>query len=548
MKLIFKEAGICFLIFIIFNFSDPNYQNKKIDFDKADTYAVKNSVRNEQHLAAEGKNILKNSYVFKADASNQSSKYKVQYHTQMSKKNRAMFDFKSDVNYSEAEGVTCFRGNNERSGGSFGTADVNEKKLKIVWEKNIGGIDSWTGVGWNGQPSIVKWDDKLKNIMNIKKGKKEKNDLTEVIYAALDGKIYFMDIDDGKETRDPIVVGAPIKGSVTIDPRGYPLLYAGQGIDRNGNKTINFAYRIFSLIDCTKLYEIEGNDGFARRNWGAFDSTALIDRTNDSLLICGENGILYSGKLNTKYENGKISVSPQIDKYNYESSLTKRRGIENSIAAFGKYGFFADNDGILQCIDLENLKPVWVQNVNDDTDSTVVLEEDQNGLSLYTACEVDFQGKNGVSYVRKIDGQSGKILWQNTYKCAYDENVNGGALATPVCGKGEINDIVIFNIARTPEYNKGLLIALDKLTGREKWRILLDDYCWSSPLAIYSVEGKSYIVQCDSKGKTMLIDGINGNILDTIYLGANVEGTPACFNNMIVVGTRAQKIIGFKIY
>lgn len=548
MKLVLKKIGISFSILIIFNFLTPNCQIIGINSYEGNTQTVKNPIYNKPCIAADSKEVLKSNYIFKADTSSEIGRYKIKYHTQMNEKNRKIFDFKSDGNYSEVKGVTCFRGNNERSGGSFGTADVNEKKLRIVWEKNIGSIDSWTGVGWNGQPSIVMWDDKIKNIMNIKNEKKKKNNLTEVIYAALDGKIYFIDIDDGKETREPVTVGAPIKGSVTIDPRGYPLLYAGQGIDRNRGKIVNFAYRIFSLIDCTKLYEINGNDSFAKRSWGAFDSTALIDRTNDSLLICGENGILYSGKLNTKYENGKISISPQIDKYNYESSLTRRRGIENSIAAFGKYGFFADNDGVLQCIDLEKLEPVWVQNVNDDTDSTVVMEENQSGLSLYTACEVDCQGRNGVSYVRKIDGQSGRIVWQNAYKCAYDENVNGGALSTPICGKWEINNIVIFNIARTPEYSKGLLIALDKMTGREKWRILLDDYCWSSPLAIYSAEGKSYIVQCDSKGKTMLIDGINGNILDTIYLGANVEGTPACFNNMIVVGTRGQKIIGFKIY
>lgn len=548
MKLILKKIIMCFSILIIFNFLTPAYKNNDINAAVTDDKTTENSMYSEPCLAASSKKALKNNYSFKADASSEIAKYGVKYYTETTKKNREIFDFKNDNFYSEVKGVTCFRGNNERNGGSFGTAKVKDKKLRIVWQKSIGGIDSWTGVGWNGQPSIVMWDDKFKNVMNIKNEKKQKDNLTEVIYAALDGKVYFIDIDDGKETREPIHIGAPIKGSVTVDPRGYPLLYAGQGIDKSGSKIVNFAYRIFSLIDYTKLYEIKGDDSFAKRSWGAFDSTALIDRINDSLLICGENGILYSGRLNTKYENGKISVSPEIDKYNYESSLSSRRGIESSIAAFGGYGFFADNDGMLQCIDLEKLSPVWLQNVNDDTDSTIVIENQDNELSLYTACEVDHQGSQGFSYMRKIDGECGRILWQNKVKCAYYEEVNGGALATPICGKGDIKDVVIFNIARTPEYNKGLLVALDKMTGKEKWRIVLDDYCWSSPLAIYSDEGKSYIVQCDSKGKVMLIEGINGSILDTIYLGANVEGTPACFNNMIVVGTRGEKIIGFEIY
>jgi len=97
-----------------------------------------------------------------------------------------------------------------------------KKKLEKVWSIKIGYIDTWTGVGWNGQPAIVKWSNELRKKMNLFQDKKDKNDLKEVIYATLDGKIYFLDLDDGSYTRNPINVGAPLKGSVTVDPGVIP--------------------------------------------------------------------------------------------------------------------------------------------------------------------------------------------------------------------------------------------------------------------------------------------------------------------------------------
>lgn len=485
--------------------------------------------------------------IYKAYNQNYLNTFGYKFYRENNLKERSEISFDKSEEYSDLEGVTCFRGNNMRDGGSYGYADVREEKLNIIWKKDIGSIDSWSGVGWNGQPAIVQWKKDVIKFMNIKEDKKEIENLKEVIYATLDGNIYFLDLEDGKATREKLNIGAPIKGSLTVDPRGIPLLYAGQGIDTNGGKYVEFAYRVFSLTDFKKLYEIKGRDGFARRDWGAFDSTALIDKYKDYIFICGENGVVYSGKLNTKYENGSISINPQIDKYRYDALNRNRKGIESSMAIYENYGFFADNDGLLQCLDLNTLTPIWVQDINDDTDSTVVLERDKKSLNLYTACEVDYQGNGGYSYLRKIDAASGKILWENKYKCFYDTDTNGGALATPVVGKGDIRNLVIYNIARTPEYNSGILAAFNKESGEKVWELKLPNYCWSSPVSLYTNMGKSYIVQCDSAGRVMLIEGINGKVLDIINIGANVEGTPAAFGNKIVVGTRGCKIIGLEV-
>jgi hypothetical protein len=493
------------------------------------------------------RNAKKDSLVFIAGSKTSLESYGAKYFLEGPKMSRPNFSFSNHKAYSTLEGVTCFRGNSMRDSGSYGNVVAHEGKLNILWTKNIGSIDSWTGVGWNGQPSIVKWDKDVIKTMNINKEKKDKYDLKEVIYATLDGNVYFLDLEDGKETRDKLKIGAPIKGSLTVDPRGIPLLYVGQGIDTANGSYVDFAYRIFSLTDFKKLYEIKGKDNFARRDWGAFDSTSLIDAYNDYLFVCGENGVFYSGALNTKYENGKVDINPKIDKYRYDVPGKEKRGIENSIAIYKNYGYFADNDGMLQCVNLNTLSPVWISDVGDDTDSTVVLEKEEDALSLYTACEVDHQGISGYSYVRKIDGTSGRVLWENKYKCAYNEDVNGGALATPIMGKEDISNLVIFNIARTPSYNSGVLVAIDKTTGKEVWNLKLNNYCWSSPVALYTVEGKSYVVQCDSTGTAMLIEGSSGKILDKLELGANVEGSPSAFGNTLVVGTRGGKIIGFEV-
>lgn len=462
-------------------------------------------------------------------------------------------DFGNGEQYSALEGITAFRGNNYRDTASYGTADVKLKKLEKVWWVRTGYIDIWTGVGWTGQPSIVQWLPEVRKIMNIFPAKRSKESLKEVIYATLDGNIYFLDLEDGKPTRKPIEVGYPHKGSVMVDPRGIPLLYAGQGIPDKQGKPVPIGFRIFSLIDQKLLHFIDGRDKDAYRHWGAFDAGALVDANSDAMVLAGENGILYSGKLNTDFkpEKKSISIRPEWVKYRYRSPIGPKIGTENSPVVYRNYIYFADNTGLFQCLDLKTLKPVWIRDVTDDTDSSTAIEESDEGVSLYTACELDHHGAAGASYIRKINALSGDILWEKRVACTYDSHTNGGALASPVVGKQDIRDLVIYNIAKTgtkkSKNNGSKLLALDKKTGREKWSITLDYYCWSSPVAVYDRNGTSYLLVCDSAGYMTLFEGATGRKLDSIALEANIEASPAVYENMIVVGTRGQKIWGIRI-
>ena len=382
----------------------------------------------------------------------------------------------------------------------------------------------------------------------------------------MDGFIYFCQLETGEWTRPPIEIGFPTKGSVTIDPRGYPIFYTGQGVDYNGDVYGLPKYRMFSLIDQSLIYEIPGYDVSAYRGWYAFDSSGLLYLKEDIYIECAENGLIYIMKLNTDYDpdSGSISVNPQTIKYRYKNPLTGRLGIENSPAIYKNYMFFADNGGLLQCLDLNTLKPVWLADLKDDTDASVVIEEDGNNVYIYVSSELDLRGKvakekqneEGTSeeeivmecYIRKFNALTGELVWETAYDCWYDSYINGGFLATPVVGSNDINDRIIINVAKTGTKMGGRIAALNKITGREIWAIELPNYSWSSPTAIRDTSsGKTYILHCNFSGTMRLIDPMNGEIISEVSLGANIESTPAVFNDIAVVGSYAKKIFGIRI-
>lgn len=459
--------------------------------------------------------------------------------------------------YSDVKGITAFRGNNYRDSAAYGTRSVTEKKLEIVWTYDkLGAITAedsyWPGTGWTGQPLLVNWSESVRNMMNIKDELKSK-DLVEVIYPALDGNIYFLDLETGKPTRDKIEVGFPMKGTGLVDPRGYPLFYTGMGLNENGGKFTEFKYMMFSLIDQSLLYSVMGRDPVAFRKWGAFDSSGMIDKNTDTLFEAAENGLVYRIKLNTNFdkEEGTISISPQLTKYRYRDSSQDELGIENSPAFYKNYMYFCDNGGLFQCININTMKPVWTYNVGDDTDTTTVIEETDEGVFLYTANQIDKRSQDNKNpekcNIRKFDALTGKLIWQKDYTCIYNYYLNGGALATPLIGKDDIDDLIIFSICYTGSTSDGTMVALDKKTGEEVWKRKLNAYSWSSPVAIKSSEGKTYGIFCDFAGVMHLFDPRTGKDLDTIKGLSNVESSPAVYDDMIVVGSYAQKIFGIRI-
>ena len=387
-----------------------------------------------------------------------------------------------------------------------------------------------------------------------------------------------MELSSGKKTRDFIDIGAPTKGTPTLDPRGWPIIYVGQGLQSDGdaNDCDDMYFRIYSLTDNKELYKFgaASADPFAHRKWQAYDSSALIDAESDTLIEPGENGILYTIKLNTTYdtETGKVTMNPgPMVKYRYTSDHNKnadssgRWGMENSAVGWRNYLFFTDNAGILQCVDLNTMSLIYANNLDDDSDVSMVLEEDipNQKLYLYTGCEYDELvrdlGSTGPAYARKIDGLTGEVIWKVEYEVASNDKVDGGVLASPVLGRDgtSMEGLIIYNVtaAVKGESTTSYLVALDKETGEEKWKydMGIDGWSPSSPVPVYTDDGKGYIVQCDRGGDVALIDGATGAEVAKVTLEDgddkphNFEATPAVYGNTIVVASRKAEIFFIEI-
>ncbi len=463
-------------------------------------------------------------------------------------------EFADSAEYTAVEGITTFRGDNYRTGATFGVSEITEKKLTKVWEGQLDAFNTWTGAGWTGQPLVARWDAETKKIMNLYEDKKSKENLTEVIYATMDGYVRFFDLDDGSLTRDPIYIGMNFKGSGTLDPRGYPVLYVGSGDFVPSLTYSGKAPRIYaiSLIDGKIMDERSGADGFALRGWYAFDSAPLVDAQTDSLIWAAENGIIYTFDLNTQYDKtaGTISMKLEVaSKVRYNTKLGRTLGFESSPIIVGSYLYAGDNSGMFFCMDLNTMELVWAQEIHDDLNATPVFEWGDDGKGyLYLATSLEFS--KGTCYLYKLDAANGNVVWEKTYDdIPYNKDVSGGALSSPLLGrKGtSLEGMIIFSIARTPSYDSGTLVALDTQTGDVVWEKTMSRYTWSSPVAAYTQDNTGYIILCDASGKMSLIDGSDGTTLDAVNFGSNVEASPVVFENMVVVGTRGQQVYGIKI-
>ena len=483
--------------------------------------------------------------------------------------------FGSGKDYTSLPGIVTFRGNNYREGASYGTVDVKLAKLVPIWSvptssvAKSGGTGSWTGSGWTGQPLIVKWPEDIKSIMNIKAEKKADPNLTEVIYPCLDGNIYFLDLKDGTYTRPSIKSGGgPFKGTGSLYPDGTPMLFVGHGSNAPGKETVRV--RLYSLIDQTQLYTFGSKDPNSLRSFHAYDSSALFDVKTDTIIEPGENGLLYTIKLNTQFDKaaGTLSISPgQPIKVRYtspqykdgsENTPTARWwGMEDSAVIWRNYLYIADNGGKLMCFDLNTMKLVWVQDVLDDTNGSPVFEESPEDNTCYiyisTSLHITATGstdprKGGVP-IWKINAATGEIVWETPlYPCytiagcfrrrpghagvGQERHLESGDLSDrphSYCRVGHIGGV------GQEDRDGGVEDELSPTTpGVRPWPCTLPR---GSPTSSSAIRW----------GSMFLIEGTTGKILNSIDLGTNIEASPAVYGDTVVVGTRGQKIFGVRI-
>ena len=468
-------------------------------------------------------------------------------------------DWKNGAKYTDLQGIVTFRGNNFRDNPTYGYANIKKGEIKENWRNNTGALTygdaTWSGSGWTGQPLVMTWDAETKAHMNMHDWAKKKDDLHEVVYACMDGYIYFMDLETGKETRPSINLGFTFKGAGALDPRGYPILYVGAGYTSTKGGARVF---IINLLDGSVMHTFGNDDPYGLRgNLSFFDSSPLVDAESDTLIYPGENGVLYLMKLNTKYdkEGGKLKINPKkAIKWRYYGARTTTYkywpGMETSAAMYKNYLFIADNGANLLCLDVNKMKLVWVQDILDDSNSTPVLSIEDGKLYLYvsTSFHLGWRSSSTATIpIWKIDASSGEVVWHTDYECSSVEGVSGGVQSTTAVGKNDLDDYIYVTVSRTGGGANGVLACIKKSNGKVKWEHK-SAYAWSSPVCVYNEDGSGYVFYGTSAGDMYLLDGKSGDQLAYRPLeGGTIEASPIAYEDKVVFGTRGCRIIGLEL-
>lgn len=427
-------------------------------------------------------------------------------------------------------GVTCFRGNETRT--YYGEGPIPTGKVVIKWRQAIGASGRWNGVGWTGQPLIVEWPEATRAKMNFLT---QPGPELEVIVGALDGQVHFFDAETGKRSRKTLPTPGryPIKGTISVDPRGYPIIYVGCGVNTGGKP----GFRAFSLLDFKELLYLPANDPKAPRKWPGSDSNVLI--LDDTLYLPAENGLLYRAKLNATWDGEKVAMRPEVKKV-----VISRPGSENSMAVWEGRGYFADNAGSLFSVNLAgDPKITKLGELGDDTDSSLVFDRDGH---MYVGIEKDKRtGAKAKGIIFKLNRQ-GKALWKWEFEAGSIVNVkppnnpiNGGILSTGALSEDQ--KTIYYTTSHHPRIGRGFLVALETATGKLKWKKQLAGFSWSSPIVRDGV-----VVACDSTGSIFILDAETGKTrldVERLQAGANIESTPIVWKGKIYVGVRGGSLI-----
>ena len=455
-------------------------------------------------------------------------------------------------------GVLTFRTDAFRQNAAIGTVK-GLNSLSIAWTAEAGSVkgsnQTYYGIGWVGQPAIVKWSQEVRAQSEMYDAKKEKSKLKEVIVGGLDGRIYFLDLADGTATRNSVKLGYPMKGSPSIHPGGAPYMNVGQFARKMASRTGTIGLRQYNLYLLKELSLIDGLDAKNNRPYnqvGSFETSALIDRTTGSMITAGTNGMLYLINLNSDfdYNAGTYSQSPTtvVMKTRAKGEKDAQTAVEASVAMYDRYVYYADMGGFLRCVDTNNLATVWAVNVGDSVESTPALDwHGEDGLDLYAANILSLR-KKGEAEVRCFDALSGEERWTAAFGVKKDtkNRTVSGFRASPVVGQNGLGEYVYYtvnNLSEEGQEQLGLstetaaVVALRKSDGALAWARGLGGRGYSSPVAVYDADGNGAIIQCAGDGSILMLDGLTGKELASLQLDGAIEASPAVYDGMMVIGT-----------
>ncbi len=431
------------------------------------------------------------------------------------------------------EGLLTFRGNPNRR--FYGVGPVPSAPA-VAWSYPKGGglcrrseakgeTKVWCGAGWTGQPTV-----------HIRNGR------TWLIFNGYDGAVHFVDADTGDDILEPFKTGDIIKGTVTIDPDGFPLVYTGSrdnffrvlAIDRPGGKAVE-VWRLSANAVSPTLWN---ND---------WDGSALV--LDDYLLEGGENSQFHVVKLNRAYDsNEQVTVDPKLvfNTPGWDPQLLRdlagrsasEVSIENSVAVDGDVVYFANSGGLVQGWDLAPLRtggqPTRVFRfwTGDDTDASVVVDEDGY---LYV----------GVEYERGLprSKEVGQLIKLDPTRA--DDPVEWSFFDTDRLGGGIWSTAAIHGGVVIATTDSGRVVGIDQLTGETLWQFTLPAPVWQSPVVVDDV-----LVQGDCAGVLHGYDVRDPRLQPTelwqVSLGGCIEATPAVWKGSIYLATRGGKFFALR--
>jgi len=421
------------------------------------------------------------------------------------------------------DGLLTFRGNATRT--LYGRGPVPQNPT-ILWSypdkpmcsqsHDLAGFAEWCGMGWTGQPAV--W---------------EREGRTLVAFGAYDRAVHLVDAADGSNVVPPFVTGDLIKGSVTVDPDGYPLLYTGSRDDY-------FRVLSFDGTAFAELWKLNAYDVSPTKWNNDWDGSALV--RDDYLFEGGENSRFHVVKLNRSTgADGHVSVEPELVFHaaGWDDQLIKDIGhdhvsIESSVSMFNNVVYFANSGGLVEGWDVAGLadgaEPTRVFRfwTGDDTDASVAID-DQGMLYVASEYERGTARSKAVGQIMKLDPSKpdDPLVWSVDDQ----EAAPGGVWATPALDR----DMVYVGT------NGGRLLGIDRMTGAIRWTKRLDGPLWASPVVVDNV-----LLQGDCSGVLHAYDvsdtSTNPPELWKLQLPKGcIEATPAVWKGRIYLGTRSGK-------
>jgi len=424
----------------------------------------------------------------------------------------------------EVEGLLTFRGSPTRSW--YGTGPM-PKDPQILWSYpgesgglcgtsiDGSGAQTWCGTGWTGQPSV--W---------------ERDDGTWLAFGAYDYGVHFLDPVTGEDRIPPFETGDIIKGSVSIDPDGYPILYTGS----RDNEYRALSFQGEEPVELWRFNAEAVSPTLWNDDW---DGSGLV--VDDYLFEGGENSQFHIWKLNRGYDaDGTVTVDPELvfntpgwDQELLSYITDNQVSIENSVAISGNTVYFSNSGGLVQGWDISGLKQGVTPTRNfrfwtgDDTDASIVIDDE--GF-LYVASEYERGNARSteVGQIMKLDPTKpdDPLVWSV-------KDQGGGK--TGVWGTPAIWKDMVY-----ADTNGGRVLGIDRATGEIVWEKKLPGPTWQSPVVVDDV-----LVQGDCEGVLRGYDVSDTRVdppeLWSVQLEGCIESTPAVWKGRLFVGARGGR-------